>query len=150
MVVQVHITSGNTPDHIIVTWTTKSKAPSVVYFGSQRGNYSSQAVGGSAKYTRGEYTSGHIHSAKIKGLTPSTTYFYALGGDMKNPMREFSVRTLPAVGPTEDLVFTVVGDLGQTLFSESTVMHVLEDDSQMVRTSLLQLPLLPNSFERGQ
>jgi len=126
---QVHVTSGSDPSTLIVTWVTHSKTPSVVMYGTARGQYLYNSVGESGKYTRGNYTSDHIHSAKLKDLEPATTYYYTLEACWP-PAREFSVTTLPKVGAKQDLTFAVVGDLGQTPYSESTVMHVLADDSQ--------------------
>ena len=115
----------------MVSWATNATAVSVVRYGTMSGVYTSKVVGTASTYTRGVYTSPFLHHAKIKGLQPSTTYYYAIGDDTPElNVRELSFTTLPPVGANECLTFTVIGDLGQTEFSESTVMHVLQDPTQ--------------------
>jgi hypothetical protein len=44
----------------------------------------------------------------VSGLSPSTTYYYAIG-DEASGARELYFTTLPAVGATKSLTFTVIG-----------------------------------------
>ncbi|PWZ44892.1 putative purple acid phosphatase 20 [Zea mays] len=66
--------------------------------------------------------SGSIHDAVIGPLQPSTNYYYRCSGSSS---RELSFRTPPAALPFR---FVVVGDLGQTGWTESTLKHVAAAD----------------------
>mmetsp|Transcript_21244 Transcript_21244/g.53472 ORF Transcript_21244/g.53472 Transcript_21244/m.53472 type:complete len:454 (-) Transcript_21244:7-1368(-) len=130
---QVHVTQGKHPGTLIVSWATDAPSVSEVHYGPAPGKYLWKAAGKASQYTRGAYTSPHLHHVKLTGLNASTTYYYAVGDasvEAGGGLRELSVTTLPAVGGGQSLTFTVIGDLGQTEFSQSTVMHVLADPEQ--------------------
>lgn len=106
-------------DHMRVSWVTSDHVltKSFVEYGKSPGVYESSATGGHTSYTYFFYHSGRIHHAVIGPLEPSTTYYYMCGGS--GP--EFSFRTPPATFPVE---FVIVGDLGQTEWTSSTLAHV--------------------------
>ncbi|GMY25167.1 purple acid phosphatase 22-like [Fagus crenata] len=118
---QVHITLVGS-DHIRVSWITEAKhTQSIVEYGKAPGAYNSVSTGEHTSYKYFFYSSGKIHHVKIGPLEPSTTYYYRCGGS--NP--EFSFRTPPQQFPIE---FAVVGDLGQTEWTASTLAHVESKD----------------------
>ncbi|XP_028784928.1 purple acid phosphatase 22 [Neltuma alba] len=118
---QVHISLVGR-DHVKVSWITEDKhAPSTVEYGRVSGEYSEKAKGHHTSYKYFLYSSGKIHHVKIGPLEPSTTYFYRCGG--AGP--EFSFKTPPADLPIE---FVVVGDLGQTEWTASTLKHADSKD----------------------
>ncbi|XP_041024967.1 purple acid phosphatase 22-like [Juglans microcarpa x Juglans regia] len=118
---QVHISLAGI-DHIRVSWITEAKhAKSIVEYGKESGKYNALATGEHKSYTYFFYHSGEIHHVKIGPLEPSTTYFYRCGGS--GP--EFSFRTPPSGFPIE---FAVVGDLGQTEWTASTLQHIDSKD----------------------
>lgn len=91
-----------------------------------------------APTTFGNYTSGRIHKVRVSGLEASKLYCYRLAGDPEGKLRSF--RTLPrsqvAAAGAPDLrypvAFGVVGDLGQTNFSNETIAHLDHEEIQMV------------------
>ncbi|OIW05106.1 hypothetical protein TanjilG_02579 [Lupinus angustifolius] len=114
---QVHISLVG-KDKIRVSWITEDKhTKSLVEYGTKSGKYSSKATGTHTMYQYFFYTSGRIHNTVIGPLEPSTTYFYRCGGS--GP--EFSFNTPPSKFPIE---FAIVGDLGQTEWTQSTLKHV--------------------------
>ncbi|KAL6141780.1 hypothetical protein ACLB2K_060067 [Fragaria x ananassa] len=118
---QVHISLVG-KDHMKVSWVTDSKhSSSLVEYGKQSGKYNAKANGEHTSYKYFFYSSGKIHHVTIGPLEPSTTYFYRCGGS--GP--EFSFKTPPSTLPLD---FVVVGDLGQTEWTNSTLNHIQSID----------------------
>ncbi|XP_059667462.1 purple acid phosphatase 22-like [Cornus florida] len=116
---QVHISLVG-KDHMRVSWVTSDKhVPSVVEYGKVSGRYEASATGEHTSYHYFFYSSDNIHHVKIGPLEPSTTYYYRCGGGGGGP--EFSFRTPPSTLPIE---FAIVGDLGQTEWTASTLAHI--------------------------
>ncbi|KAK6942614.1 Calcineurin-like phosphoesterase domain, ApaH type [Dillenia turbinata] len=113
---QVHVSLVG-KDHIRVSWVTNKKAASMVEYGRVSGRYEATAKGEHAAYHYFLYKSGQIHHAVIGPLEANTVYYYRCGGS--GP--EFSFKTPPSALPLE---FVVVGDLGQTEWTKSTLEHV--------------------------
>ncbi|KAF7147914.1 hypothetical protein RHSIM_Rhsim03G0076800 [Rhododendron simsii] len=105
-------------DHMRVSFVTSDKqVPSTVEYGKMPGSYEASATGEHTQYTLFTYTSGKIHHVVIGPLEPRTTYYYRCGGSGT----EFSFRTPTSTLPIE---FVVVGDLGQTEWTASTLAHI--------------------------
>nr|CAB3484450.1 unnamed protein product [Digitaria exilis] len=122
---QVHISAVGAT-HMRVSWVTDDKhAQSVVEYGKASRNYTASATGEHTSYRYFLYTSGKIHHVKIGPLEPSTVYYYRCGMARK----EFTLRTPPATLPIE---LAVVGDLGQTEWTASTLVHVSKTDYDML------------------
>ncbi|GAB2227094.1 hypothetical protein Drorol1_Dr00008898 [Drosera rotundifolia] len=118
---QVHISLVG-KEHMRVSWVTEDKkAPSIVEYGTQPGKYEASATGDLLRYEYFFYFSDEIHHVVIGPLKPSTTYYYRCSG--VGP--EFSFRSPPTKLPIE---FVVVGDLGQTEWTNSTLEHVQQKD----------------------
>ncbi|KAK9921227.1 hypothetical protein M0R45_029746 [Rubus argutus] len=118
---QVHISLVG-KDHMKVSWVTDNKhTKSIVEYGKNSGKYNAKATGEHTSYDYFSYTSGRIHHVTIGPLEPSTTYFYRCGSS--GP--EFSFKTPPQTLPIE---FVVVGDLGQTDWTNSTLAHIQSID----------------------
>ncbi|KAJ9542586.1 hypothetical protein OSB04_029092 [Centaurea solstitialis] len=114
---QVHVSLvGN--NYMKVSWVTdENNVPSTVDYGKTSGKYESSAIGEHTSYWYFCYRSGKIHHVTIGPLDPATMYYYRCGGS--GP--EFNFRTPPATYPIE---FVVVGDLGQTGWTSSTLEHI--------------------------
>lgn len=81
------------------------------------------------------YTSGVIHHVRLSGLAPSTRYYYRCGdSSLKAGLsEERSFTTLPAPAPgAYPRRVAVVGDLGLTGNSTSTVDHLARNDPSLV------------------
>ncbi|KAH0635420.1 hypothetical protein KY285_035117 [Solanum tuberosum] len=115
---QVHISLVG-KDHMRVTWITSHKhEKSIVEYGTSPGNYDKSSMTGERmSYRYFFYNSGEIHHITIGPLGPNTTYYYRCGGN--GP--EFSFKTPPSTFPIE---FAIVGDLGQTEWTASTLEHI--------------------------
>ncbi|CAM8949977.1 unnamed protein product [Rhodiola kirilowii] len=118
---QVHVSLAG-KDHVKVSWITNDKhVPSVVDYGTRPGEYDASATGVHQSYRYIFYKSGRIHHVKIGPLNPKTKYYYRCGGQGV----EFELTTPPSSYPIE---FVVVGDLGQTEWTQSTLTQVSEKD----------------------
>ncbi|KAF3795368.1 Purple acid phosphatase 18 [Nymphaea thermarum] len=114
---QVHISLAG-DRHMRVTWVTDDPtSPSVVEYGTSPGEYMATSEGESTSYSYLLYSSGKIHNVVIGPLEANTVYFYRCSG--QNP--EFSLKTPPSQFPVK---FAVVGDLGQTEWTSSTLDHI--------------------------
>ena len=125
---QVHMATGTTSSEMILSWITQSADDaSVVKYSKKRLSENKDVMtseGTASTYTFHEYTSGYIHKVTLTGLSPSTKYYYSVGDYDNNG--ELNFMTLPAPGNGEGvtLVYGIVGDLGQTKYSESTIRHI--------------------------
>ncbi|XP_043701758.1 purple acid phosphatase 22-like [Telopea speciosissima] len=118
---QVHVSLVGI-DHARISWITDDKkVPSIVEYGLTPGNYEGSATGEHEWYHYFFYSSGKIHHVKIGPLNLNTIYYYRCGGTGQ----EFSFKTPP---PTFPIEFAIVGDLGQTEWTASTLAHVGEAD----------------------
>ncbi|XP_062183062.1 purple acid phosphatase 22-like [Phragmites australis] len=114
---QLHISTVGASS-MRISWVTEDRsAQSVVDYGISPGKYTASETGYHTTYQFLSYKSGAIHHVTIGPLEPSTTYYYRCGkaGD------EFSLRTPPATLPIE---FIIIGDVGQTGWTASTLSHI--------------------------
>ncbi|XP_030544519.2 bifunctional purple acid phosphatase 26-like [Rhodamnia argentea] len=129
---QVHITQGDYDGKaVIVSWVTPD-APglSIVHFGTSPERYPLSAEGTMTNYSFHNYKSGYIHHCLLEGLEYDTKYYYKIGeGDSS---REFWFQTPPKIGPDAPYKFGIIGDLGQTYNSLSTLEHYMHSGAQAV------------------
>ncbi|CAK9142057.1 unnamed protein product [Ilex paraguariensis] len=120
---QVHITQG---DHVgkavIVSWVTMNGPGSdtVVYW-SENSKQKNKAKGMVTTYKFHNYTSGYIHHCTIMNLKFNTKYYYEVG--IGRTARTFWFITPPQVGPDVPYTFGLMGDLGQSYDSNTTLTH---------------------------
>ncbi|KAJ7553476.1 hypothetical protein O6H91_06G099700 [Diphasiastrum complanatum] len=125
---QVHVTLAG-PNRMKVSWMTMSfNSPSTVEYGVASGVYDSAATGVATSYTYFLYKSGEFHHVILGPLNDNTTYYYRCGGI--GP--EFSFKTPPPAGPHVPITFAVVGDLGQTEWTQSTIDHIQKMDHDVL------------------
>ncbi|OVA05988.1 Phosphoesterase domain [Macleaya cordata] len=114
---QVHISLVG-QDKMRISWITIDETPAIVKYGTTKGVYNLSATGTTNSYEYLIYKSGKIHDVVIGPLTPNTIYYYRCGSDSA---REFSFKTPPSQLPIK---FVVIGDLGQTGWTTSTLNHI--------------------------
>ncbi|KAI0497878.1 hypothetical protein KFK09_021116 [Dendrobium nobile] len=114
---QVHISLAG-EKHMRISWVTDDKSfPSLVEYGTSPGQYTESSDGENLSYSYLFYNSGKIHHVVIGPLEDDTIYYYRCG--RQEP--EFQFKTPPSKFP---LTFAVVGDLGQTDWTASTLSHI--------------------------
>ncbi|KAK9269717.1 hypothetical protein L1049_001495 [Liquidambar formosana] len=129
---QVHITQGDYDGKaVIISWVTDDEpGPSKVQYGTSEKRYDFSVEGTMTNYTFYKYKSGYIHSCLVDGLEYDTKYYYKIGsGDSS---REFWFQTPPKIDPDAPYKFGIIGDLGQTYNSLSTLEHYINSGGQAV------------------
>ncbi|TVU08288.1 hypothetical protein EJB05_41688, partial [Eragrostis curvula] len=129
---QVHITQGDYDGKaVIVSWVTvEEPGPSEVLYGKKENQYDQKAAGTTTNYTFYNYKSGYIHHCLVDGLEYNTKYYYKIGSG--DSTREFWFQTPPAIDPDASYTFGIIGDLGQTFNSLSTLQHYEKTGGQTV------------------
>lgn len=114
---QVHVSLIG-ENQMRITWITNdANVPSVVEYGTSPGVYNFSAKGENTSYTYLGYRSGQIHYVTLGPLEANTIYYYRCG--TYGP--EYSVKTPRSEFP---ITFAIVGDLGQTGRTNSTLQHI--------------------------
>ncbi|KAM1201310.1 hypothetical protein FF1_017592 [Malus domestica] len=129
---QVHITQGDYDGKaVIISWVTANEpGDSKVQYGTSEKKYEFSAKGVVTNYTFYQYKSGYIHHCLVEGLEYDTKYYYKIGnGDSS---REFWFTTPPKIDPNSHYTFGIIGDLGQTFNSLSTLEHYMKSSGQAV------------------
>ncbi|KAL5711705.1 Purple acid phosphatase 15 [Ranunculus cassubicifolius] len=144
---QISITLSSTHDSLWISWVTgefqigddikpldPTSVGSVVQYGRFRHPLTHKAEGESLIYNQlypfeglQNYTSGIIHHVRLRGLEPGKLYYYRCGDPSIGSMSEiYSFRTMPVSGPRSyPGKIAVIGDLGLTYNSTSTVSHLM-------------------------
>ncbi|KAM7264659.1 hypothetical protein ACFE04_002342 [Oxalis oulophora] len=122
---QVHI-SVIGEDKMRISWITDDPAPATVNYGTSPGVYPNSATGPTSSYKYVLYKSGEIHNVIIGPLQPNTVYYYRCSS---NSSPEFTFKTPPAQFPIK---FAVVGDLGQTDWTKSTLDHISKSNYDLL------------------
>ncbi|XP_051177399.1 purple acid phosphatase 23 isoform X1 [Lolium perenne] len=153
---QITLAASAEPTSLWVSWVTgraqvgthltpldPAAVRSEVWYGERAGHHLRVATGSAEVYSQLypypgllNYTSGVIHHVRLVNLTPSTRYYYRCG-DSSLPegglSDERSFRTLPAPAPDAyPRRIAVVGDLGLTGNSTSTVDHLAKNDPSLI------------------
>ena len=96
----------------------------MVNFGTSQGSLSPVTGDAPTTYTSGSYTSPYIYHVTLDGLTPGATYFYTVGDATSGVSPIMTFKAHPGKALVPGFVQAIIGDLGQTVNSESTIQHV--------------------------
>ncbi|KAJ4881326.1 Bifunctional purple acid phosphatase 26 [Raphanus sativus] len=129
---QVHITQGDYDGKaVIISWVTPDEpGSSTVHYGTVQGKYDFVAQGTHSNYTFYNYKSGYTHHCLVSGLQYDTKYYYKI--ESGESSREFWFVTPPHLHPDASYKFGIIGDLGQTFNSLSTLEHYMRSGAQAV------------------
>ncbi|KAM7511577.1 hypothetical protein LguiB_010452 [Lonicera macranthoides] len=129
---QVHITQGDYDGKaVIISWVTPDEpGRSQVIYGTSEKKYDFKAEGMVKTYTFYTYKSGYIHQCLVDGLEYDTKYYYKIGNS--DSAREFWFQTPPKIDPDSPYTFGIIGDMGQTYNSLSTLEHYMQSGGQAV------------------
>ncbi|CAA3030308.1 purple acid phosphatase 15 isoform X2 [Olea europaea var. sylvestris] len=151
---QISVSLSSTHDSVWISWITgefqigdniKPLDPktvvSVVRYGKLRFPMIHKATGHSLVYNQmypfeglQNYTSGIVHHVRLTGLDPNTLYYYRCGDPLIPSMSDiYSFKTMPVSGPRSyPSRIAVVGDLGLTYNSSSTINHLKRNKPDLV------------------
>jgi len=127
---QIHIAQGKTPSSLTISWLTNNYRGSTVWYGLNKSNLNLIEYGYQTSYQFDYpdikvYESGTIHHVELSNLLPSTTYYYICGDISTNTTSDiYFFRTADKIGSFYPATFGVLGDLGQTDHSQSTLNHI--------------------------
>ncbi|CAJ1886099.1 unnamed protein product [Sphenostylis stenocarpa] len=123
---QVHISQVG-QNKMRISWITKSPTSAKVWFGPSPSANALSATGTTSSYRYVLYKSGEIHDVVIGPLNPNSIYYYRLGDPPSS--QTYNFKTPPSQLPIK---FAVVGDLGQTGWTRSTLDHVDKSNYDML------------------
>lgn len=125
---QIWINYGQTPDTMVITWitsgTTTDAGKIEAVAGTTPGNYNYFGQAALSSYTTLGYTSGTIHRAMLTSLQVNTVYTYQVGSNSSGWSAPAQFTSHPGIGSIYPISFGVIGDLGQTNYSNATIYHV--------------------------
>ncbi|XP_027352614.1 probable purple acid phosphatase 20 [Abrus precatorius] len=110
-----------------ISWITDSPTPAKVEYGPSPSANAFSATGNTSSYKFVTYESGEIHDVVIGPLNPNTVYHYRLGCSPSSQTYQF--KTPPCQFPIK---FAIVGDLGQTDWTRSTLEHIGKSNYDML------------------
>jgi hypothetical protein len=132
---QIHIAQGIDSTSMTISWLTTDNCFSRVAYGKYNNSLNNLVYGSSSTYefqynkmnSSEYYKSGFIHHVLINDLEPLTKYYYQCGDQNQNISQILYFRTLPKTGDNQIITFGVLGDIGQTEHSVSTVKHLMNE-----------------------
>jgi len=134
---QLHMAQGKDYSSMVISWITDSDSNTNILYGQgpNKNNYKFIDSGEIVKYNFNyppmpNYTSGYIHHVYLNNLEPESTYFFECGDFEKKTTTKSHFTTLQKPGISskiKPLVFGVIGDIGQTDDSKSTLAHLESD-----------------------
>ncbi|ESW23264.1 hypothetical protein PHAVU_004G032300 [Phaseolus vulgaris] len=133
--------TGDAQIGLNVTPVDPASVGSEVWYGKESGKYTSVGKGDSVVYSQlypfeglWNYTSGIIHHVKLEGLEPGTRYYYKCGDSSIPAMsQERFFETFPEPSANNyPARIAVIGDLGLTRNSSSTIDHLIHNDPSMI------------------
>jgi UDP-2,3-diacylglucosamine pyrophosphatase LpxH len=138
IVEQIHISQGLNPSSMTISWITKDNCFSNVAFSDNNKSLNNIVHGSSKSYeyyynksnSINHYKSGYIHHVLLTELEPSTKYYYICGDFFEQIFsKHLFFYTLPKRGDEKKITFAVLGDIGQTIHSVSTINNLLKEPS---------------------
>ncbi len=131
---QLHMAQGFDSTSMVISWISSLKSESELIYGTEPTKLkqtptTSTITQYNFKYPgMHDYSSGFIHHTNLDGLKPDTIYFFKCGDLKSNVTVSSYFRTLPLANSNPNpLVFGVIGDIGQTPDTISTLDHLNKD-----------------------
>ena len=133
-----------TPNSVVVRWRTTAANSSRVRYGNAVGNLTSQVT-----------DNGNVnnHELTLTGLSPNTTYFYAVGtttADLQGDDANHFFVTSPTAGTVKNTRIWVIGDPGTGSANQEAVRNAYETfTASPAKHTDLWLMLGDNAYDQG-
>ncbi|KAK4281639.1 hypothetical protein QN277_013107 [Acacia crassicarpa] len=121
---QVHISAVG-KDKMRISWITDTPTPATVHYAASPDANGPSTTGTTSSYRYLLYKSGQIHDVIVGPLKPNALYYYRLG----DSSQVYNFTTPPSQFPIK---FAVVGDLGQTEWTKTTLQHIANSNYDMM------------------
>ena len=135
---QIHLSQGKTPTTTTISWSTdiKTQVIPIVRYGLYLDNLDKYETGYISSYNftwpyHNIYSSGILNHVILSNLLPDTNYYYQCINEYSYKFNNFtemsnilSFTTNQHIGSIIPQIFTIVGDLGQTIDSKYTIDHM--------------------------
>lgn len=134
---QIKLNYDETTTNMVVTFagTDTEDTTAYVRFGTDANNLDQIATATGSTYSLHSYTSPMLYKATLEGLEEGNhQYFYSVGSDDLGYSDVMTFKSHPGVS-VEDVTFYVIGDLGQTSNSETTLAELMETESRLTTPS---------------
>jgi len=138
---QVSLNYGSLPSEMVAMWTTVNADSSSTFceFGTAPDNLDNVVVATRSSYymASSNYTSPIIFKAVMTGLTAGNKiYYYRVGSPSLGYSNVFSFKSNPGFGASvTPVTFHLLGDVGQTENSISTLEQIVEVESSLTTFS---------------
>ena len=138
-ITQIHLSQGKNPSSMTISWNSNNKYSNnvLVYYGLLKDNLNNYELGNQSSYNftwpyHNIYSSGTLNYVTLNNLLPDIVYYYQCVNNYYNKKKLsitsdiLSFKTNQYIGSIIPQIFTVVGDLGQTIDSKYTIDHMLK------------------------
>jgi len=122
---------------MVVTWAsaTGSATGASCKYGTSASALTNVATATGATYTLSKYTSPMLYKATLTHLIEGNKiYYYQCGSSTSGFSNILSFKSHPGVG-SEGVTFHIIGDLGQTTNSETTLQELLDNEKALTGPS---------------
>ncbi|CAE7481370.1 PAP21, partial [Symbiodinium microadriaticum] len=115
--------------------TDSTDVTAYVRYGTDASNLDHVATAVGSTYSLRGYTSPMLYKATLVDLEDGNhVYYYSVGSDVAGYTEVMSFKSHPGVS-VDDVTFFVIGDLGQTSNSETTIAELMETESTLTSLS---------------
>jgi len=149
---QIALSYGSDPSEMVVTWAVLNTdgMTATCMYGTNPDKLDNFVNGTGATYTIDDYTSPMLFKATILDLKPGNNlYYYSVGSPTGEYSDVFLFKSHPGVGNEDVITFHIVGDLGQTENSVSTLQEVQENEDSLTVLSGGMVNLGDLSYANG-
>jgi hypothetical protein len=143
---QVHISQGKTSSSVIISWSSNKVGYTtkvIIKYGLKNFFLNNSEIGYSSSYNftwpyHNVYSSGILNHVTITNLLSDTVYYYQCINVYTNDYNLtdvsdiLSFRTNQYIGSIFPQIFTIVGDLGQTIDSQYTIDHMSKQNNSNI------------------
>jgi acid phosphatase type 7 len=134
---QIKLNYDASTSHMVVTFADVNSKETTAYvrYGTDENKLDQTATAVGSTYTLGSYTSPMLFKATLVDLVEGNQiYYYSVGSDTLGYSDVMSFKSHPGVA-VDDVTFFVIGDLGQTSNSETTLAELIETESGLTSLS---------------